>query len=164
MGLKESFSKTLKSFARIFPGISDYQNKETLRGQDKLIREHLSEMLAKEVGHLDELKIRLIEAKKMEFLSKIELITKRISKLSDMIKHASYGYSPIFTNNAVDDEKLKRLYEYDISLAEEIRKLNQSIDFLLKTTNISLDSKAFKEIESKLDRLENLIANRMKYA
>ncbi len=164
MGLKESFGNTLKTFARIFPGISDYQDKESLRGQDKVVREHLADLLNKQVKSLDELKIRLIEAKKIELLGKLELTTKKISKLSDMIKHSSYGYSPIFASDAVDQKKLKKIYEYDISLAGEIRKLDQDINSILETANLSLDTTVFDELEHRLSRLENLIVGRKKYA
>ncbi len=164
MGFKENLGNTLKNFARIFPGISDYQDKESLRGQDKIVREHLSEMLRKSSEDLDKLKIRIIESKRLEFLTQVELITKKISKLSDMIKHASYGYSPVFGEEMIDKNKLKQICDYDLSMASEIRKLDEKIKTIMGHSNTFLDNASLAELEAQLDRIETLIKGRKKYA
>ncbi len=164
MGLKESLGNTIRNFARIFPGIAEYQDKESLRGQDKVVREHLSELLTKIAGRLDELKVRLIEAKKIKYLSKLEMVTKRVSKLADMIRYASYGYSPVFSSNPIDEEKLRKIYDYDISLAEEIRKLDKEVVVLSENVSTLMDGSVFVDLENRLTRLEELITGRKRYA
>ncbi len=164
MGLKESLGSTLKNFARIFPGISDYQSKENLRGQDKVVREHLAELLNRTAKRLDELKMRLIEAKKIKYLGRIEIITKKIAKLSDIIKHASYGYSPVFAEDAVDEKKLKKIYDYDISIAEEIRELDRHITEIAEKAGISMDQSLFIAMEQRIEKIEVLIQGRKQYA
>ncbi len=164
MGLKESLGNTIRNFARIFPGIAEYQDKESLRGQDKVVREHLSEALTRTGIRLDELKMRLIEAKKIKYLDRLEMLTKKVSKLADLIKHAPYGYSPVFAGNSIDEAKLKKIYDYDISLAEEIKKLDKQVMELVERTSISLNEAAFADLDRRLVRLEGLITGRKKYA
>lgn len=164
MGLKENIGYRIKNLARILPGIADYQEKEDIRGHDKLVREHLSEMLQKRIKRLNEFKIRVIEAGKIKWLTELDAYTKRLEKVADTIRFSSYGYSPVFTSDPYDKAKLEHLCQYDISLAQEIKKLDEILSILAGTSSWESKLGSLDRLPEQLERLEELIENRTKYA
>ena len=164
MSFKNNIGYRIKNLARILPGIADYQDKEDIRGHDRLIREHLSDMLRKRIKRLNEFKVRVIEAGRIKWLTELDAYTKRLERVADTIRFSSYGYSPVFANDPYDKAKLEQLCQYDISLAQEIKKLDGTLDILAGTSTWERKLSLLDDLPEQLESLEELIDNRTKFA
>ena len=164
MGFRENIGYRIKNLARILPGIADYQDREDIRGHDKLVREHLSEMLRKRVKRLNEFKIRVIEAGKIKSLAELDAYTKRLERIADTIRFSSYGYSPVFASDPYDKTRLEQLCQYDTSLAKEIIKLDRTLDTLGGASTWENKLSSLSNLQKQLEKLEELIDSRTRFA
>jgi len=127
-----TLAKKLEKLARIIPGIAGYQDREKMRDSDKRIRIHLSEKIESTKDLIEQVKQYLTEKKKLQLLSPLDQFTRRLDKMRDSIKYASYGYRGIFDQEQADLEALDKIYSFDLSLIEQVEGLHTEATELKK--------------------------------
>lgn len=159
MVTKESLADKAAKLARIIPGISSYQDKEKLRDTDKRLREHIASILSEERSRIEDLKAQLAKALKLDPLDDLDALTRRMHKLADTITFAAYGYASLFDQASVDKKRLEELYNYDMSLEEEISVIKGTVDNLLGTSEQEMAA-AMREVDLSLGKLEERLRGR----
>ena len=164
---KERLAETFRRVSRIFPGIPSYLEREALRTQDKFIRGGLAARLDLQIAQADRLKGELTNQGRLSPLAELDRLTRRLQRLSDMIRFARYGYSGINAANAIDERKLAELYEYDLALADSIQGLGEVVNALRKRPTDAWKeglpaevNEAVEALEEKIDGRENLFRSR----
>jgi hypothetical protein len=157
---KERLAETFRRVSRIFPGIPSYEDREALRTQDKVIRGRLAAELDLQIARVERLKGELTNEGHLSPLAALDRLTRRLQRLTDMIRFARYGYSGMNATNPINEEKLAKLYEYDLSLAGTIEGLDDVISSLVQRSGDGCKDGAPAEVNQAVDRLEDQVNGR----
>ena len=157
---KEKVAAVLKSVARIFPGMPSYQEREGLRTQDKIIRERLAARIDEQVNHLQEIQSKLTNKAILQPLAHLDRQSRRIMRLADTIRFASYGYAGLFAGVKVDEQKLAQLYDYDLSLHQDIEELAVAIGNLQQRQDDQWKTDSLDDVQQVVKRLEERLEAR----
>jgi len=161
MGTKESIGKVLKKAVRILPGIGSYQDKESLRENDKKLRDYLSTQLSYCMETIERLKTGISRKGSLSLLKDLDDISRQIDALSRTIAFAARGYSGVFDSNLVDEKVLSHLFKFDQSFMEEVDLLS-SLVVKISKKNKELDSIMLDELRDVLLKIEKRINEREK--
>jgi hypothetical protein len=120
---KEDVGGVLKKAARILPGIGSYQDRESIREADKALRMQISRKLDELLGMVEWLKTDQAKKGVLKHLTEIDGLSRHLEKLSRTIEFASRGYTPLFAEEAFDEEALVRLFEHDQGLLRGVTEV-----------------------------------------
>jgi len=157
---KEKVAAILKSVARIFPGMPSYQEREGLRTQDKIIREHLAARIEEQANHIQEIQFKLTNKAILQPLSHLDRYARKMMRLADTIRFASYGYAGMFAGVKVDEQKLAQLYDYDLALHKEIEELAVAVGNLKQRQDDKWKTVSLDDFEQAINRLEERLEKR----
>ena len=157
---KEKVAAVLKSVARIFPGMPSYQEREGLRTQDKIIREQLAARIDEQVNRLQEIQSKLANKAVLQPMAHLDRQSRKIMRLADTIRFASYGYAGLFAGIKVDEQKLAQLYDYDLSLHQDIEELAVAVGNLQHRQDDQWKTDSLDDVQQAVNRLEERIAAR----
>lgn len=157
---KEKVADIFKSIVRIFPGMPSYQEREGLRAQDKVIRTQLASRITEQVERIGEIKTELVNRAMLKPLASLDTLARKLMRLADTIRFASYGYGGLFAATPVDEQKLAELYDYDISLHQEVEELAVAVSTLRQRQDDEWEKTTFDDIQHLVNRLEARISNR----
>ena len=157
---KEKVAAVLKSVARIFPGMPSYQEREGLRTQDKIIREQLAARIEEQVNRLQEIQSKLANKAILQPMAHLDRQSRKIMRLADTIRFASYGYAGLFAGIKVDEQKLAQLYDYDLSLHQDIEELAVAVGNLQQRQDDQWKTDSLDDFQQAVNRLEERIAAR----
>ncbi len=157
---KEKVAEIFKSVVRIFPGMPSYQEREGLRAQDKLIRSQLAARIDQQVGGLNQIMAQLSNSARLKPLGDLDRLSRKLMRLADTIRFASYGYAGLFAGVPVDEAKLAEIYDYDLSLHQEIEEVAVIVATLQQRRDDEWEKDSFEHFRQVLNRLEERIINR----
>lgn len=120
----------VETILRYIPGFRGYLEKEYRRESDQLQRDWLASRLERSKRAIDNLMGLLAEGGHVDQLAKLDQVRARIDHVLARIRGAMKGYSGFFDLVRVDEALLDRVYEYDVSLAEQVENLAQAIERL----------------------------------
>jgi hypothetical protein len=124
--IKGSRSQLEKIVASI-PGFKGYMEKEWRRDADKLLREHVANLLDEQRRRMTELQQQLVAGGKLLLLDDLGRAETKLNALIDRVRTASYGYAGVFDAVKVDEAELEALYAFDNSLIAEAGKIGEAI-------------------------------------
>lgn len=116
-----------KLFSKI-PGFNGYVERENRRAADKVLREAIADRFEELWKRISSLQTDLISTGGLEFIDDMERAAIKIRQFIDRVRRASYGYSPFFNATKVNEEELANMYEYDLSLLENVDVVARAID------------------------------------
>jgi hypothetical protein len=157
---KEKLAETFKAVARIFPGIPSYQEREGLRAQDKLIRERLAARITEQVDNMNQIMTELTNKALLKPMGTLDQLARKLMRLSDSIRFARYGYTGLFAGSAVDEEKLAAVYEYDMSLHQDVEKLAVAVSTLHQRQDEEWRTGSLQDMQKVVNSLEDSITAR----
>ena len=157
---KEKVAQILRSVARVFPGIPSYQERDGLRTQDKIIREMLASRISEQAQSINQIISELTSRAMLTPLASLDTLSRKLMRLSDTIRFASYGYTGLFSGTPVDEQKLAQLYDYDLSLHQEIEELAVAVSTLRQLRVDEWGKDSLQDFQELLYRLEEKINNR----
>lgn len=157
---KEKLAEKFRALARIFPGIPSYQEREALRTQDRIIRASMAAALDRQVGIVDGIKRDFTNRAFLEPLAELDRLNRRLQRLADTLRFASYGYAGMFSAVSVDEEKLAELYDYDLALGEDLRQLARAVASLQQSNQQEWRPDLLAGVQKLADRLEEGLAGR----
>ena len=143
--------RLLEKIARVIPGYGGYKDKEIRREADKLQRTYLSKRIREEKARLERVNAELGRKLFMDAIGEADRTAKRMEKVMDRIRFASYGYAGFFDLVKVRENELDKIYGYDAGLLDDIEKISQSISEL----EGSLESQS--EARSRIEELNSLV-------
>jgi hypothetical protein len=151
-----------------FPGYRGYKDKELLRETDRIVREVIFRKMKELHENLREVyRDSVSKYGVTEETRGIERLVLKIDEISQKIKHAPYGYTPIGYAIDVNEEKLDKLVEFDASLVNEIEEAFKILGDLkaefnvgkLSATNISKLSVTLNNIDQLVNRRREILFN-----
>jgi uncharacterized phage infection (PIP) family protein YhgE len=120
------FQRLLQSI----PGFDGYREREIRRAADKVLRDYL-------VNLVDEARERLrgfisdqTRAGRFGALDELDRLAGQLTKLRDNIRLADYGYTGFFDAVKIKEAELDRMYEYDLSLRDQIGAIQKAVSEL----------------------------------
>ncbi len=119
----KGFSDRVELWLAKIPGIRTYRDREHRRETDKQLREHLASRLQEFRSQLKDLTLEMSQKSTLDSLPELDRLSSRIQQMADTIRYASYGYSGIFDLQKIREEELQRLYDFDLSLMEDLDQI-----------------------------------------
>ncbi|UCG11363.1 MAG: hypothetical protein JSU72_12515 [Deltaproteobacteria bacterium] len=157
---KENLGEKFKGLARVFPGIPSYQEREGLRTQDKVVRAQLAARIEEQVKRIDEINSGLVSRGVMLPLAKLDRIGRKLMRLADTIRFASYGYAGLFAATPIDERRLMELYDYDLSLHQDIETVAAAVGTLQQQQSQAWKDDSLEDFQQAVYRLEESISKR----
>ncbi len=159
MDTKEKIASFWRKLTDLLPGLPSYHKKESLREADKRLRVHIASTLQDLKRKIEEVQSKEVSSGRLEYLRKLDLMVSRIDMLSDTIRHAPYGYTPLGDSNPITENVLEEILENDYTLASEINRLSKTIELIL---NQKIDEDIINNCSLTLDSIEDAITKRAK--
>ncbi|HEY68449.1 MAG: hypothetical protein DRI79_07365 [Chloroflexi bacterium] len=162
--VKESRT-ALEKLLDFIPGWSGYQERQTRRKADQLLRQTLAEKLADQRRRLDVAQKELINHGRMDLVDDVGSAVTQLQTFIDRIRFASYGYSGLFDAAKVNQAELERMYNFDAALVEYVERLDAANDRLREAIpsgqglveTIRIIQDICREANSTFDQREHLI-------
>ena len=127
--VKDSRSALEKLLDRI-PGWGGYQERQTRRKADQLLRQTLAEKLAGQRRQLDAAQKDLISHSRIDLVDDVGSAVTQLQTFTDRVRLASYGYSGMFDAAKVNEAELEKMYNFDVALVEYVERLDAANDRL----------------------------------
>ena len=109
------------------PGYRGFQDRELRRDVDRLQREHLASELGRLKSVLRERARDYTDAGKIGVLSRFDRLNRQLDGLSQAVRFSDYGATGLFDPVKIGDAELQRLYEFDLSLVDDLAVLEGQI-------------------------------------
>lgn len=140
------------------PGYKGYRDKESRRDVDKRLRESIADALGVQVDALTRYNAELANMRDFESLASIEPAISQVRTLSDRIRHASYGYGGLFSDNDIDANALEQMRLFDAALLHEVDGLGAAVTKMTSAT--PPDGDARRTMLGEITRLNSLFDGR----
>ena len=120
----------LEKLTGFIPGWGGYQERQTRRKADQLLRQTLAEKLAGQRQRLDVAQKDLINHGKMDLLDDVGSAVTQLQTFIDRVRLASYGYSGLFDAAKINEAELEQMYNFDAALFAYVERLDAANDRL----------------------------------
>ena len=120
----------LEKLTDFIPGWGGYQERQTRRKADQLLRQTLADKLAGQRRRLDVAQKDLINHGKMDLLDDVGSAVTQLQTFIDRVRLASYGYSGLFDAAKINEAELEQMYNFDAALFEYVERLDAANDRL----------------------------------
>lgn len=149
----------LKRIQATLPGYKIYRNCEDLRAADNILRKELAAHLEQVEENAREAREDLAREMDFDSLNLIGEVVNLSHKITEKVRHAEQGYAPWISGDVrIQEEELKALYNYDLSMLDEIEKMKR-VSESLKTN--STDSQKINDMKSSLKTFEKIFDQRI---
>ena len=138
----------LEKLADKIPGLAGYRAREDRRETDKRLREYVATRLDTVKAQVDAAKLDLTNRGNLAALNPVGQLHRRLQRLTDTIRFASYGFSGLFDQMKIREAELDRIYAHDLKMLEVVELLEGAAATL--ATDTAPATKA-------LDALEELV-------
>jgi hypothetical protein len=113
----------LERLGEKIPGYRGFQDRELRRDVDRLQREHLASELGRLKTALRDRSRGYVDAGKIGALNGFDRVDRQLDGLSQAIRFSDYGATGLFDAVKIGEAELERLYQFDLSLLEDIHAL-----------------------------------------
>lgn len=112
------------------PGLSGYRAKEDRRETDKRLREYIATRLDGVKAKVDAAKLDLTNRGNLAALGPIGELHRRLQRLTETIRFASYGFSGLFDQMKIREAELDKIYAHDLKILDVVDLLESSVSTL----------------------------------
>jgi hypothetical protein len=149
-------------FVEKVPGIRGYKKKEIRRETDKIQRVYIGERLDSCLGKLDDIKLGLVKAGKLDAVGEVDVLMRKLRTVRDRVQFADYGYAGMFDPVKVGVEKLDELYAFDQSLEADAGGIVEftgalSADSPSLNADVKLLAERIEALDARFSEREHLI-------
>ncbi len=85
----------------------------------------------------------------------------KLHQVADSIRFASYGYSGVFDAVKIDEDKLDKLYSFDIALAESVSAVQETAERLKAAPDQASATGPLEALEQQVISFDNKLQERM---
>lgn len=147
----------IKKIQLIFPGYHGYRTNEDLRDADIILKEELYKKMLDVISNLESGISSLTSNGQFKGLESIGSVRSKIQTAAATVKHHGAGYSGISAPIRVNTKKISALYDLDMSIFEQIQKLQASINnFVQSCSTGTFDPSKLQEISSLVSAITDL--------
>lgn len=122
--------------AGLIPGYKGYKDKEQRRDADRMLRHAIVTRLQERKAVVDRAIAESSRKFQFDNLEPLELVKRKLERVTDLIRHAPAGYSGFFDTAEIGPEQLDRIYENDASVLERVNEVGQIIEGLPRAEDI----------------------------
>lgn len=140
------------------PGYTGYRRKESMRDDDRRLREETARGLQQAIDDLTALGKQLAADRRLDTISTVESTISRVRQLESRVRTASYGYGGIFSDKSVDEHALTQLKAFDVAFQTQVEELNRRISAV--SVAASVEPSAFQEVDRLIGDLNTLFDSR----
>lgn len=142
------------------PGYAGYQKRERRRETDHLYRMYLVDKLRAIKRGFDEVSTKITDMGNLDLLKPVDRIYKKLEKVTDKVRFADHGYKGFFDVVSVDFPELEKLYNFDLSLNQDIIALKEKVDILTKALDSDTLLPHLEGFMKSIDEFNEKIASR----
>jgi hypothetical protein len=153
----------LQKLLGLIPGYKGYQERELRRTADKLLRDHLVELLDGVRQKLFRFQGELSSRGDFKPVTDLDRITRRLTRVRDRLEHAPYGYSGFLDSVQVNEAELDRMYDYDLALKEAVAEIEATAERAMAAEQEGFDE-ALRELGSEIDEFSRMLDLRSEVA
>ena len=117
----------LERLGEKIPGYQGFQDRELRRDVDRLLREHLASELGRLKSVLRDRARAFTDAGKIGALNGFDRLDRQTDGLSQAIRFSDYGATGLFDPVKIGEAELARLYEFDLSVVDDVAQLESDI-------------------------------------
>jgi hypothetical protein len=117
----------LERLGEKIPGYRGFQDRELRREVDKLEREHIANELGRLKTVVRDKTRSYTDAGQIAALTGFDRLDRQLDGLSQAVRFADYGASGIFDTVKIGEPELQRLYEFDLSILDDLAGLEADI-------------------------------------
>ncbi len=156
--MTERITERVERLLNRVPGYTGYRQKESMRDDDRRLRQEIARELSQAIDRLTSVSSRLASERKLEQISSIENIIGRVRHLESRVRTASYGYGGIFSDRSVDEYALQQLKQFDVAFQQGVDELVATI--ASAASSEAADASAVQDIDQKISDLNRLFDTR----
>lgn len=140
----------IKKIQLYIPGFRAYRIGDDLRVADELLRKQISSNFDSAIKNLTNARSELASAGDFNNLTQIGSAISLIQQLSGEILHSAQGYTGISPAIRIDAQKLRSLYDYDLSFLDSGDQIDRSsdIDSLVSSGDLEGISQRIRAIKN----------------
>jgi hypothetical protein len=120
----------LEKLIGVIPGFSGYQERQTRRKADQIMRQALAEKLTAQRKRLDAAQVDLINSGRFDLIDELGSAVTQLQTFVDRVRFATYGYSGLFDAVKVNEAELEQLYNFDLQMFDYVQRLDEANDHL----------------------------------
>ena len=135
----------LEKLADKIPGLKGYRDKEERRDTDQRLRTYMASRLDKVKDKADQVKLDITNKGNLQALNDLGTFTKKLQRVTDSIRYASYGYSGLFDQMKIREAELSELYNHDLKILDAVGMLEDAVQHLAE--DFSASSGALQAID-----------------
>lgn len=117
----------LERLGEKIPGFRGFQDRELRREVDKLQREHLATEIGRLKAFVRDRARSYTDAGQIGALNGFDRLDRQLDGLAQSVRFADYGASGIFDAVKIGEPQLQRLYDFDLSLLEDLAGIEAEI-------------------------------------
>ncbi len=142
-----------KGLERVFasiPGFKGYAEMNARREADRMLREHVVQLLKQQMTRLVTAEKKLISGGGLASAGKTRSAKTQFQIFIDKVNTAAPGYSGFYAAEKIGPDELQRIYAFDSALLDYVDKFKTAIDGLSDALSSQGDT------EAKIGELETL--------
>jgi hypothetical protein len=112
------------------PGFSGYMERQNRRDSDKLIRDRIFSRFRELESRLSGVQRDFIARGELDYIDDLEASAIKMRTFADRVRTATRGYSSLFEAVKINEEELRKLYEYDASMLDLVDEVSRAIDHI----------------------------------
>lgn len=112
------------------PGFSGYMERQNRRDSDKLIRDRIFSRFRELESRLSGVQRDFIARGELDYVDDLEASAIKMRTFADRIRTATRGYSSLFEAVKINEEELRKLYEYDASMLDLVDEVSRAIEHI----------------------------------
>lgn len=140
------------------PGYTGYRQKESMRDDDRRLRQEIARELSQSIDRLTSVGSQLAADRKLDQISAVENTIGRLRHLESRLRNATYGYGGIFSDRSVDEYALQQLKAFDVAFQQRVDELTSLIAGA--ASGDDLDVSSLEQANAKLIELNRLFDTR----
>lgn len=149
--------KLLERIMLVLPGFRGYKLREQRREADRIVRNHIYDILEHSRDDLTRSFQILNDSKVAELTEPMNRLIARVDRVAEKVNHASYGYSGFFDSMKIEETELDQMLAYDTQLVDLVRKFSDAVTSFrsdLSQSKLENTRNSQQELEGALANLE----------
>ena len=150
---------SLQNLMRYIPGFAGYRERQIRRKADQMLREYLVGMLDDVREDMDDFLNRWAREHSLSKLDDLDRVRRELGEVRDKLRYADYGYTGWFDAAKIQESELNSLYDYDLSMREQIVQVGKAIQGLTETSEEDVQTR-ISEARAQIDYLAEAVEKR----
>ena len=114
----------LKKIQNVIPGFRGYRKREDIRAADSILRLQMADGLVRVREGLETSRQAMVDDYQTKNIDRMGGVINKARTLEGKVRHAEQGYTGFSPAVRIELAELNRLYEYDASMIDTIRRLD----------------------------------------